>query len=263
MTETKIPFPISIGLVGAPGSGKAQLGQMFWDIAHDYFGEHDSDLWIVENAGRTIEQDFDYPMGVFGSYVDDLRAYHRRQESENLALVKGVSYITLGTPVDHIAHCGINLETITTGLQTPDQEAKSQRWQITMTMLTFLLQSHFRYTFGFYLPHPGMSLILPGEPDTENEYNQRVDKAIQMIFANFGMRIQVLNEGTLEDKAQLMFDTIKKIMENGPELPEVPEAEAEMLGLDDDEIEADIAEAAEIAVEVETEDEDLPETESE
>lgn len=217
--DTKIPFPISIGLVGAPGSGKAQLGQMFWEIANDYFTDHDSDLWVLPNAGRVIEEDFSYTMGAYASYVDDLRAYHIRQEAEFAALAKGVSYITLGTPVEHIAHTGINLETIMTGFQSPDHEDKVQRWHTTMTMLTFLLQSHFRYTFGFYLPHPGTSLILPGEPDTEDEYNQRIDKAIQMIFSSLGMRIQVLGDGTLEDKAQTMFDTIKKIMENGPEAP--------------------------------------------
>ena len=256
-TKTKIPFPIAIGLVGAPGSGKAQLGQMFFEIANEYFTENDSDLWVIENAGRIIEQDFDYAMGVYGSYVDDMRAYHIRQEMEHAALAKGVSYITLGTPVDHIAHTGINLETLMTGLQTPDLEAKVQRWQVTMTMMTFLMQSHFRYTFGFYLPHPGTSVILPGEADTESEYNQRIDKAIQMVMANFGMRIQVLNEGTLEDKAQTMFDTVKRIMENGPELPEgeepTPEEDSmgdhvdapDILGLSDDEIEADSAEAAE------------------
>ena len=31
---------ISIGVVGAPGSGKSQLGQMFWEISKDYFEEH-------------------------------------------------------------------------------------------------------------------------------------------------------------------------------------------------------------------------------
>lgn len=223
----KIEFPVSIGLIGAPGSGKAQLGQTFYEIADEYFAKNDSELWIIENAGRTIEQDFDYAMGVFGTPADDVRACFRRYEAEQMAQAKGVSYLSLGTIVDHIAHTGINLETIITGLQTPDQEAKVQRGQITMTMLTFLIQQHMRYTFGFYLPHPGTSIVLPGEPDTENEYNQRIDRAIGMIFSNFGMRIQALDQPTMEEKAEEMFSTIRRIMENGPELPPEPEPEVE------------------------------------
>lgn len=220
---TKIPFPISIGLVGAPGSGKRQVGEAFQALSAEYFENNDSELWVLDNAGQTIADDFDQALGVFGSPWDDLRAYFRRYESEQMAQAKGVSFLTLGTAVDHIAHTGINLETIVTGLQTPDQEIKVQQGQLVMTVLTMLMQQHFRYTFGFYVPHPGTSIILPGDPDTENEYNQRIDRGIQMVFMNFNMRIQVLDQATPEEKAQEMFDTIQRIMENGPELPKVEE----------------------------------------
>jgi hypothetical protein len=222
---TKIPFPISIGMVGAPGSGKRQVGEAFQELAAPYFEQNDSELWLLDNAGQTIQDDFDYAMGVFGTPADDLRAYFRRYEAEQMAQAKGVSYLTLGTAVDHIAHTGINLETIMTGLSTPDQEVKTQQGQLVMTVLTMLMQQHFRYTFGFYVPHPGTSIILPGEPDTENEYNQRIDRGIQMVFMNFNMRIQVLDQPTPEEKAQEMFTTIQRIMENGPELPKQEDSE--------------------------------------
>lgn len=229
---TQVQFPVSIGVAGAPGSGKTQLGEMFYEIAHDYFEDNDSELWIIENAGKTIEQDFDYAMGVFGSYADDLRAYHRRQEAENLARAKGVSFLSLGTAIDHMAHTGINLEAIMTGLSTPDQEIKAQQGQLTMAIMTHLFRDHFRYTFGFYLPHPGTSVILPGQSDSEDEYNKRIDAAIRMVFANLGIRIQILDEPTMEEKAQEMFDTVLRIMENGPD--PVPEPVAEEVPTSED-----------------------------
>lgn len=218
MSELKIPLPINIALIGAPGSGKQKLGDLFFERANTFFATNGSELRVLANAGTTIEEEFDHPMGMFGSYVDDLRAYWVRQVGEEVAQKEGVSYLTLGTAVDHIAHTGINLETIMTGLSTPDQEAKQQRWQVTMTMLTMLFQEQFRYTFGFYLPHPGTEIILPGaEADTEGEYNKRIDTGLRMVFNNFGMRLQVLDQPSYEEKADVMFETIKNILENGPE----------------------------------------------
>lgn len=216
--ELKIPLPVNIGLIGAPGSGKEKLGELFFERANTFFATNGSELRVLQNAGRTIEKEFDYPMGMFGSYVDDLRAYWVRQVGEEAAQKDGVSYLTLGTAIDHIAHTGINLETIMTGLTTPDQEVKQQRWQVTMTMLTMLFQEQFRYTFGFYLPYEGTEIVVPGaEVDTEAEYNKRIDAGLRMVFANFGMRLQVLDQPSLEEKADVMFETIQTILTNGPE----------------------------------------------
>lgn len=219
----QIDFPISIGLVGGPGSGKQELGQAFYELTKEYFSKGDSDLWILPNAGQTIQDDYDQALGAVADYQDDLRVYWRRQEAEDMARLKGVSFLTLGTAVESIAHCGMNLETIMTGLATPDQEVEAQKRQIMMTVLTMLFRDNFRYTFGFYLPYNGASLVIPGE-DLEEAYNKRVDNGVRYVLANFGLRIQVLDQPTIEEKAEEMFATVRRIMENGPD-PEVEEGQ--------------------------------------
>lgn len=218
----QVDFPVSIGLVGGPGSGKQALGEAFYELSKDFFEKGDSELWILPNAGQTIQDDFDHALGAVGDYSDDLRVYYRRQEAEDMARAKGVSYLTLGTAVECIAHCGMNLETIMTGLATPDQEAEVQKRQIMMTVLTMLFRDHFRYTFGFYLPYAGSTLVVPGE-DLEEAYNKRVDNGIRFVLANFGLRIQVLDQPTIEEKAEEMFSTVRRIIENGPDPDPEPE----------------------------------------
>lgn len=219
---TAVPFPISIGLVGAPGSGKQAIGEKFAELSYGWWPEG-HDFRLIGNAGNVIEDEYDRAMGVFGSWDDDLRAYHLRYEAEQRAIKDGASFLSLGTAVENIAHCGINLENIMVGLSTPEMQALVQRQQVTMTALTFLFLQGFRYTFGFYVPHSGKTIILPGQDDSENSYNQRIDGAIRTVFGNFGVRIQVLDEPTIDEKAQVMFETVRNIVENGVPEPEVAE----------------------------------------
>lgn len=214
----KIPFPISIGVVGAPGSGKQALGEAFLELADPWFEENDSDLFLIENAGRTLGQDLDHPMGMIGTFSDDLLCHFHRHEAEEIARRKGASFLSLGTLVENIAHCGTNIQTIVNGFQTPDQESEVQRRHVAMTALTLCFRESFRYTFGFYLPKPE-TIILPDTDEVEETYNTRVDAGVREVLGQFRIPIQVLDQPTIEEKAEEMFTTIRRIMENGPELP--------------------------------------------
>lgn len=226
----KIPFPISIGVVGAPGSGKQALGEAFLELADPWFQENDSDLFLIENAGRTIGQDFDRPLGMIGTFSDDVRCHFRRHEAEELARAKGVSFLSLGTIIENIAHCGTNIQTIVNGFQTPDQEPEVQRRHVAMTMLTMCYRESFRYTFGFYLPKPE-AIILPDTDEVQETFDRRVDQGIREVLGQFRIPIQVLDEPTIEEKAEEMYQTIVRIMENGPELP--PEEESQSPSTDE------------------------------
>lgn len=216
-----LEFPISIGLIGAPGSGKQPLAEEFTRISADYFAEQKSEFVTIPNAGRTIEETFDHAMGNFGSFTDSLWACFTRFDAEVRASQKGLSYLSCGTAVEHIAHAGVTLENLLTGVATPDVEARVRAGQITMSQLTLLWNEQFRaYTFGFYVPNAGSQLIVPGGDDTERNFNARVDQGIRSILSNFGIRIQVLGQPTIEEKAEEMLSTIKRIMESGPELPD-------------------------------------------
>lgn len=222
---TAVDLPISIGLVGAPGSGKQEIAQHFYDIAEPWFKVQASELRVIENAGSVIEREYDQAMGVFGSWQEDLRAYFLRNEMEVQARKDGVSFLSLGTAVENIAHCGVNMETIAMGISTPEQQPRMQRQQVAMTTLTFLFLQNFRYLFGFYVPSPTATIILPGVDDSERSYSQRIDNGIRSVFGNFAMKIQMLDQPSIEEKAEVMFNTVRDIVENGipePTTEEVP-----------------------------------------
>lgn len=222
MTEpVKLEFPTCIGLMGAPGSGKQAVIEAFQKIAGDWFEEKGSPLNVLPNAGQHIEDKYDVAMGSFGGWQHDLQAFFTRTELEDDARLNNKSFITSGTAIEHIAHCGTNMENVILGIQTPEQQALVEQYKIAMMSLTFLFSTQgFRYWFGFYLPHPDKVLIVPGEDQTENNYNKRVDNGIRQILGNFNLRIQVLDQPTAEEKAQEIFNVVKDIMENGPKLPE-------------------------------------------
>lgn len=224
---TEIPFPISIALVGAPGADKTPLAEKFAEISADWFAEQGSELVVLKNPGTILEEEYDTAMGVFGSYAEDIRAYHLKYEAEQAAVREGKSFISVSTALENLAHAGVNLEHIMTGLQTQDTQRRLAQGQVVMSLLTFLFMERFRFSFGFYIPVAGSALVLPGA-DSDDNFSSRVDMALRQIFANFGMRIQVLDQPSVEEKAEEMFNTVKRIVENGPE---VPEAEAEEVEL--------------------------------
>lgn len=232
MTESAIPFPISIALVGAPGAGKTPLAEKFAEISADWFAEQESEFVVLKNPGTILEEEYDTAMGVFGSYAEDLRAYYLNYENEQAVARAGKSYISVSTALENLAHAGVNLEHVMTGLQTQDTQRRLAQGQVAMSLLTFLFMERFRFSFGFYVPTNGSALVLPGA-DSDDNFNSRVDMALRQIFANFGMRIQVLDQPTVEEKAQEMFDTVKRIVENGPEVPEVETESGEFALVDD------------------------------
>lgn len=233
--DIKIDFPISIALVGAPGSGKSEIATEFQRISKDWFAEQasicscDADekagcsncgnpLAIIGNSGNYLQDETDTAMGVFGGYAEDLRAYFVQYEAEDVVRRNGQSFLTLGTVLENLAHSGCTLENILTGLQTPQAEHRARAQQITMSALTFLFMERFRYTFAFYVPYAGANIVLPGADDADRAFEARVDTALRTIFVNFGFRVQPL-EGTAEESAQEIFETVKRIVENGPDAP--------------------------------------------
>ena len=213
---TVVEFPISIALIGAPGSGKQEITQAYKDIADPWFAVKEAGaLNVLANPGNVIQEELNTAMGLFGGWKEDLRVFFRRYEQEQAFRANGENFITLGTALENLAHCGVNMENIIRSIQTEEQQQALQIQQIAMTQLTYLFTSTFQYTFAFYVPKTD-SIILPDASDSEDNYNRRVDDALKMVFNNFGIRIQVLG-GTVEEKAQEIFDTVARIVENGPE----------------------------------------------
>lgn len=245
-SKTFVPFPITIALVGAPGSGKSLVAEEYKRLTADYYEEHDSELVIVPNAARTFEERYEQPAGIFADFYFDLRCNFARYELEQNTVESGKSFITCGTTLDNLAHSAVNMENLARGLQTDDTQRRLAQGQITMQALTWAFMERFRFTFGFYVPKPGASLVLPGmvQVDDTDNYDKRVDGALRQIFQNFNFRIQLL-EGGVEEQAKQVFDTVKRVMENGPD-----DAPPEALQKEGEELISAAPEGAEVSDEV-------------
>ena len=230
MTEQliKVEFPIEIGIIGAPNSGKSKLIKEFVKLSKPWFAENNQKMIVHGNIGTDIESRYDQAMGVYGDYRENLWAFFARLAAEKKIRNDGNNFISNGTMIDTLAHAGINMETVmlglqTSGLVTPDTQAEVQKLQMAMNVLTFLFVENFQYKFVFYLPLPEQ-IVIPGEDDSEQRYSQRIDNAIQVIFQNFNLRIQMLDQPTHKEKAEEMLSTIKRIMDEGVVL-EIPTEE--------------------------------------
>jgi len=209
-------LPISIALVGAPGSGKQDVATRYADLSAEWYAEHESEpLSLIYNPGNDIAQELDQAVGIFGGWKEDLRVFFRRYEQEQALMKEEMSFLTMGTALENLAHTGVNLENIMRGIQTEQQQQELQIQQVTMTQLTYLFLSTFRYSFAFRLPRPSSSVVLPDNvTDTEDNYNRRIDDALTMVLGNFGIRMQHLT-GTPEEQAAEMHEVISNYVANG------------------------------------------------
>lgn len=192
----------------------------FAKLSKEFFEEAGSPLKVIQNPGTTVTEKTDLAMGVFGGYREHLLAYFMRLWEE--MQLRGVTTtVSNGTIIENIAHAGVEFETVMLGLQnsglvTPTTEQDMQKIQATMATMTFLLIDGFRYNFAFYIPL-AEKVIIPGQEEEtmDDRHAKRVDAAILSIFDNFNLGIQRLDQPTVEEKAQEMFDTIKRIMTDG------------------------------------------------
>jgi len=220
--NVKPTFPISIAAIGAPGSGKQAFGEAFADLTEGWFEENGSELRVLGNPGRRIEG-LGQAVGFFGDYREHLMAFFFSLEEEMVARSDGVSYIVNGTVLGNLAHAGVNYETVMLGLQssglvTPETQVRMQQLQATMTTLTFLMEN-FAAKFAFLLPLAPLIEVPGQEPTVEQRHGQRVNAAMGQVLQGFGFNLQVLDQPTAEDRAQAAFDTIRKIMDEGVDVP--------------------------------------------
>jgi hypothetical protein len=214
-------FPVSVAVVGAPGSGKAPFVEGFaaaW--AEDEFLGREA-LQQIGNPGLEVEALGD-AVGMFGGYREHLLAWGISQAREAEARRDGASYIVNGTALGNIAHAGANFEMVMLGLQqsglvTPDTQVRMQQLQATLSTLTFLLE-HMGVKFAFYLPL-APAIEVPGEEaDAAKRHAARVDNALRQVLDGFGMNFQRL-DGTTEERVAVAVATVKQIMTEGVLVP--------------------------------------------
>lgn len=220
-------LPISIALVGAPDSGKQAVQEAYSELTKDWYVEQGKGiLKVISNPGNDIVRDLDTAVGMFGGWKEDFRVFFRRYEQEQRLQKDNESYVTLGTALENLAHTGVNMENIMQGIQTDEQQQQLQVQQVTMTQLTYLFLTTFRYSFAFRLPRPS-GIVLPDSNNTESNYNRRIDDALTMVLGNFGIRMQEVR-GTPDEQAATIHQVISDYVLKGPVETEAIEVDVQV-----------------------------------
>jgi len=230
-TTRYIPeYPIRIAVVGAPGSGKSDFIKAFVKKSKPLFSTAGQPpLKVVSNPGLDIEK-LNQAMGIFGGFREHLWTFFKRFDQEFAANFEGKSFISSGTVLESMAHAAVNYENIMLGLGDNSSivTAKTQMYMeqlgLAMTVLGHLYRENFGhyYHFGWYLPLAETKIIIPGqevEQSVEERHAFRVDAALQQLFANFSIPLQVLDQPTAKEKAEVAFAAVNEIMTEGVDIP--------------------------------------------
>ncbi len=230
MTEEtiKIDFPLDIGIVGAPGSGKEELIREFAKISKKWFASNNQPPLVkIPNVGLTIVKNYDQAMGPYAGFRDNLWGLFERFSKERKVRALNQSFISNGTMIDSLAHQAVSLQKIVTkiqeiqeqpgadGMLSPQIQFEMQREKIALDAMTLLFLENLQLKFAFYLPLRE-KIIVPGQdPDPETEYAKLVDLGIQGIMQNYNQYPPVLDQPTVAEKARYMLDNMVQILRDG------------------------------------------------
>jgi hypothetical protein len=222
MVRVRPRFPLSIAVVGAPGSGKADFVEAFTSLAAPWFAENGSHLRTFPNPGTTYEGLTGQAVGFFGGFREDLTIGGMTILAELKARNDGVSFVTNGTLLSSMAHAGANFEAAilnlrSSGLVTPETQLRMQQAQAAMAALS-LLMSNLMNQFIFQLPLAPIIEIPGQEATVEQRHAQRVNNALDQVLAGFNMDLQKLESVGAEERAAEAFIVIKNAFYAGVEV---------------------------------------------
>lgn len=210
---TTLDKPIALGLVGAPGSGKTKVAEAFAALVEEH-NLLDTPLTILENPTKEME-DYGLALGLEATYDVNWLLTAKQMEQE-IALRTSKdgpqSFVTLGTLIERLAHAGLRVEQLGTGLETPQTKDLLMREMHATTLISLLMVDTFHYSAVFYLPLPDQ-IEIPGQ--TQDNTNKRIDHAIRLAMERFRIPVVGLN-GDAQTQAQTMFDIIKQSAEQQP-----------------------------------------------
>lgn len=200
--------PISIALLGAPGSNKSEVAFSFMELVeNDRSSNGTMPLFrAIDDIPRELEEDGDLAVGIHGAYLVNMLIAVRRFDTERFFRRTEQSFITVGTVVETMAHGAHNIELMSM-VQGEEMQKRITREMHATTTLTFMFLDTFKYSYGFYIPLS--QVVLPTENAQSTSYEQSIDKNIELVFKNFGFELPTLT-GTVDEMAQTMFELIKE-----------------------------------------------------
>lgn len=194
---------INIALIGAPTSGKTELAETLQtELAERFPG-----ITIVDNFSDRIANN-GFEIGLEGDFRASLLLTALQLDKEREW--EGHT-ITCGTLVQRLAEIGVKIDAVGNRVKRIPTATNKRALSIENIMghlLAFVLAEEFQYHFMFYLPlKETVDLYVPGDVNTTEDYNKKIDASIRHILDAFYIPAVRLDYGDFEKQTLKVIET--------------------------------------------------------
>lgn len=197
---------INIALIGAPTSGKTELADALQAKLADQF----PGIVVVDNLSQRLV-DNGYEVSQEGDFRTSLMLTALQLDQERSAPSHS---IVCGTLVQRLAEIGVKIDHIGNRVKRIPTATNKRALSIENIMghlLAFVLAEEFQYHFMFYLPlKDSTDLYVPGDVESEEDYNKKIDASIRHILDAFFIPAVRLEYGEFEKQALEFIETAMK-----------------------------------------------------
>ena len=195
---------ISIGLSGAPGSGKTELALRLQK-------ELDDDFEIVDGYADQIQKRYNLAIGTQATYFINEILYFARWLPTYSLVLADKNFIACGTDLDSLAYNVHQVESISKEIQTPISQEFMNRAQLVLqlSVLHYIDQGHPK--LNYILPQK-KEIILP-DSSSESSVNDIISSKIRQLNLDMRLGFPILT-GTLDENVEKIVKDVEGLKEH-------------------------------------------------
>lgn len=141
---------MNIALIGAPGSGKSELGQRLVES----LGGHNTErnVALVDNYVQAVERKAMIAVGPLSDYLGNMFVALERYGQERRKRDWAETTITCGTLIETAVYMAMHFVSLANILDDAGKSAAGPQMEAVLRMLAVLYNDIFTYDYAFYLP---------------------------------------------------------------------------------------------------------------